>query len=95
MGIESEYFFEDKYGNIRLNIDEKTFDRLISENGEEMALLLCAELFRQLDELSNELLKYELSDEALYLVSLIRRNLNNWMINQGRVIEKIEKLEEE
>ena len=93
MGIESNYFFEDNNGNIRLNIDEKTFDRLVSDDGEEMGLVLCAELFRQLDELSNELLKYELSDEMLYLVSLVRRNLNNWVVNQSRIIEKIEKLE--
>lgn len=95
MGIGSEFFFEDKYGDIRLKLNDELFNIITSDRREsnEMMLILCTELFRELDELSNKLLEYELDEETYYLVNLIKRNINYYVINQNRMIQRIEEIE--
>ena len=98
MGIADKFFFEDEYENIRLNINDEMFDEIIEgdeKTSKEMMLILCTELFRELDELSNELLKFKLEDDVFYLVALIKRNYGNYMVNQNRIIKKIGEFEGE
>ena len=51
MGIENEFFFEDKHGNVRVNINDEVFNIITSERKEanEMMLVLLTELFKELN----------------------------------------------
>ena len=95
MGIGNEFFFEDKYGNIRLDLNDEVFNIITSDRKEsnEMMLVMSTELFKELDELSNKLLEFELDEETYYLVNLIKKNINNYIINQARIIQRIEEIE--
>lgn len=95
MGIGSEFFFEDKYGNIRLSLNDELFNIITNDRKEanEMMLVMCTELFRELDELSSKLLEHELDEETYYLVNLVKKNHSNYVINQGRIIQRIEEIE--
>ena len=95
MGIANKFFFQDESGAIRLNINEEMFDIMVSEQKEskEMMMILCIELFRELDEVATKLLDFELDEQTYNLVNLIKKNHNNYIINQAKMIEKIEEIE--
>lgn len=95
MGIANKFFFQDENGAIRLNINEEMFDIMVSEQEEskEMMMILCIELFRELDEITTKLLDFELDEQTYNLVSLVKKNHNNYVINQAKMIEKIEEIE--
>lgn len=95
MGIGNEFFFEDKHGDIRLHINDEVFNIITSERKEanEMMLVLLTELFKELNELASELANYQVNEEIQDLLEIVNYNHNNYIINQARVIKRIEEIE--
>ena len=95
MGIGNEFFFEDKHGNIRVNINDEVFNIITSERKEanEMMLVLLTELFKELNELAGELANHQVSEKMQDLLEIVNYNHNNYIINQARIIKRIEEIE--
>lgn len=95
MGIESEFFFEDKYGNIRFAVNDEVFNIITSERkkANEVMLVLLTEMFRELKELSDELVKYDIDEKIQNLIDIVNQNHMNYIINQERVLQRIAELE--
>ena len=95
MGIESEFFFEDKDGNIRFAVNDEVFNIITSERKEanEVMLVLLTEMFRELKELSDELVKYDIDEKIQNLIDIVNQNHMNYIINQERVLQRIAELE--
>lgn len=95
MGIGSEFFFEDKNGDIRLELNDELFNIITEDRREanEMMLVLITELLREIDELSTELSNYENNDRINNILEICRHNHTMYIINQERIIQRIEEIE--
>ena len=58
-----------------------------------MMLVLLTELFKELNELASELANYQVSEEIQDLLKIVNYNHNNYIINQERIIKRIEEIE--
>lgn len=95
MPIESDFFFEDKCGEIRLDINDEVFNIITGHKPEanEMMLVLITELFKELNELASELKSHQVSKKIDILLKIVEHNHNNYIINQQRIIKRIEEIE--